>query len=237
LNTGLKNYWPIDNHVNDTVGGAHMFNGYNVQYVNDRFGNPNSAIRFTDGYYQIPTGIYFKGDFTISLWLKTNLFVPYSNILEFGNGANLETVSIKSNSYNLFQPQLTVSFSYYSSYVSSHINVLRGQWTHLAVTLSGTAGSVYINGMLVDQSNSMYIPRSKNRTSNFVGKDSSNYYGNLWSDLDDLRIYNRALSQTDIFDLLYFSSAFNYNNSISNTTDKPLQNNQTSDFKYLFLIN
>ena len=216
MNTGLKNYWPIDNHVNDTVGGAHMFNGYNVQYVNNRFGNPNSAIRFTDGYYQLPSGFYFRGDFTISLWLKTNLFVSYSNILEIGNGEHY--VSIKSNSYSQFQPQLTVSSSYYSSYVTSATNLLRGQWTHLAVTLSGTTGSVYSNGMLVAESNFIYIPRYINRTSNFIGKDTSNYYGNIWSDLDDLRIYDRALSQTEIYDLMYYTSISAYVPAISTTT-------------------
>ena len=167
LNTGLKNYWPIDNHVNDTVGGAHMYNGYNVKFVNDRFGNPNSAIRFSNGFYQVPPGFYFRGDFTISVWIKINVFVPYSTILEFAS----EVVSLKTTSSSSpFQPSLTTSFSY----VTSPYYLLRGQWTHLVVSLSGTTGSVYLNGVLSAQSNGMNIPRNINRTTNFIGKDSSN---------------------------------------------------------------
>jgi hypothetical protein len=199
-----------------------MYNGYNVGFVKDRFGNPNSAIRFIDGYYQVPTGVYFKGDFTISLWLKTNLFVSYSNILEFTNGQYL--VSINSNSYDRFIPQLKISFYYSDSYVySSQFDILKGQWTHLVTTLSGTTGSFYINGMLVGQSFNMFIPRNVNRTSNFIGKNSWNYYGNLWADLDDLRIYDRALSQTEIYDLLSSpSTSYVFNTSTTTTTtNKP----------------
>ena len=224
LNTGLKNYWPIDNHVNDTVGGAHMYNGYNVDFVNDRFGNPNSAIRFSNGFYQVPPGFYFKGDFTISVWIKINVFVPYSTILEFAS----EVVSLKTTSSSSpFQPSLTTSFSY----VTSPYYLLRGQWTHLVVSLSGTTGSVYLNGVLSAQSNGMNIPRNINRTTNFIGKDSSNYYGNMWSDLDDLRIYDRALSQTEIYDLLSSpSTSYVFNTSTNRpvpTTTKPPISSQT----------
>ena len=144
-----------------------MYNGYNVQYVADRFGNPNSAIRFSDGYYQIPSGFYFKGDFTISVWLKVNVFVPYSTILEFINAPYFDYVSIKSNYYSIFHPQLTIGYSYSNNYITSPISLLRGKWTHLVVTLSGTTGSIYLNGMLASQSNYMYIPRNINRTTNF----------------------------------------------------------------------
>ena len=208
-----------------------MYNGYNFQYVNDRFGNSNSAIRFTDGYYQIPPGVYFKGDFTISIWLKINVFLPYSTIIEFFNAPNLDSVTIQSANSQL-QPQLFISYSYSYNSITSPIIFLRGQWTHLVVSLSGTTGSVYLNGMLAAQSNYMSIPRNIKRTSNSIGKDSSSYYDNLWSDLDDLRIYDRALSQTEIYDLLYCSSVTNSTNYIFNATTKPSIINQTSNFKY-----
>ena len=234
LNNGLINYWPIENHVNDTVGGANMYNGVNVEFVKDRFGNPNSAIRFSDGYYQVPSGVYFKGDFTISLWLKINLLVPNSRILAFSRD-NYDYVLLILYQYSSnypFKPQLTIGSSY-SSNIIAPFDLLRGQWMHLIFTLSGTTGSFYINGLLVDQSNVMFIPRNNSRTSNFIGKDGYySDYGNFWSDLDDLRIYDRALSQTEIYDLLCCSSVFNSTNSISNSTNKPSVTNQTSNFKY-----
>jgi hypothetical protein len=212
-----------------------MYNGYNVEFVKDRFGNPNSAIRFSDGYYQLPSSFYFKGDFTISLWLKINVLVPNSRILAFSRDNYNDAVSLilyqYSSNYPL-KPQLTIGSSGYSSNLIPPFDLVRGQWMHLVCTLSGTTGSFYINGMLVDQSNDMYIPRNNSRTSNFIGKDGYYSYGNLWSDLDDLRIYDRALSQTEIYDLLSCSSAFNSTSSISNTTNKPSVTNQTSNFKY-----
>jgi hypothetical protein len=210
-----------------------MINGYNVKFVEDRFGKPNSAIRFSDGFYQVPSGFYFKSDFTISVWLKVNVFVPYSTILEFASEQNIDYVSLKTNNYNTnkLQPILTIGFSYSNSYVTSPYYLPRGQWTHLVVTLSGTTGSVYLNGILSAQINDMYIPKNINRTSNFIGKDTSNYYGNLWSDLDDLRIYDRALSQSEIYDLLSSpSTSYVFNTSTNRpvtTTSKPPISSQT----------
>ena len=205
-----------------------MYNGLNVEFVKDRFGNPNSAIRFSGGYYQIPTGVYFKGDFTISLWLKKNLFLRSNYpILIFASG-RYDFVSIRTAYTNLHTeiPLLSIS----SSNVGSQLNIFKLKWMHLVFTLSGTTGSFYINGMLLGQSFDMFIPRNVNRTSNYIGKATSNY-GNLWSDLDDLRIYDRALSQSEIYDLLSSpSTSYVFNTSTNRpvpTTTKPPISSQT----------
>ena len=42
----------MDNHVNDSIGGAHLFNGKNVDFVEDRFGRAKSVtatIKFHQG--------------------------------------------------------------------------------------------------------------------------------------------------------------------------------------------
>ena len=235
----LVNYWPIDNHVNDTINGANMYNGYNVEFVKDRFGKANSAVRFTDGYYQVPPGIYFKGDFTISVWLKLNVYVANSRVLDFGNGPYFDNVLLTTINDNTLS-YLYTSFSYVSgSFLYSSLPLIKGQWLHLAATLRGTTGSVYINGVLVAQSNSMFTPKSINRTSNYVGKNNWDGYGNLWGDLDDLRIYDKALSQSEVYDLLYcssdlnaFNATSNSTNSISTSTNKPSITNETTSFKY-----
>ena len=224
--------------MNDTVGGANMYNGYNVEFVKDRFGNPNSAIKFSDGYYQVPPDIYFKGDFSVSVWLKLNFYVAHSRIIDFGNGANVESVVLVTTNDNN-SPYLYTSFSYRGSYSFTNLPLIRGQWMHLTTTLSGTTASVYVNGILVGQTNGIYIPRNINRTSNYIGKDNWDFYGNLWAELDDLRIYDKALCQSEIYDLLYsssdsnaFNTTSNSTDSISTTTSKPSITNQSTSFKY-----
>lgn len=207
-----------------------MYNGFNVEFVKDRFGRPNSAIRFSDGYYQIPPGIYFKGDFTIAVWLKLNVYSTNTILLDFGNGLNTERVLLRAT-YNeqSILSSLFITFADVGSFFYSSLDSPRGQWVFLVATLSGTTGSLYLNGILAGQANNMNIPRNIYRKSNFIGKDNWDNVGYLWSDLDDFRIYEKALCQSEIYDLMYYTSDSNKTNvrptttsPISTTTNKPL---------------
>jgi hypothetical protein len=43
----------------------------NITYSMDRFNNSNEALAFPgDGYYNLPTGVYIGGDFTLIVWVK-----------------------------------------------------------------------------------------------------------------------------------------------------------------------
>ncbi len=64
----LTNYWPMSN-LSDVVGGANLFGGSSYSFVSDRFNSSNSAIFFNQGYLQVPTGVYFSGDFTFTAWI------------------------------------------------------------------------------------------------------------------------------------------------------------------------
>ena len=193
----------MDNNVYDTTGGAHLYNGSNVQFVKDRFGKANSAIRFTDGYYQVPPGVYFKGDFTISVWIKAiGIVNTGGTIIDFGNGVSSDNVRFIASYQNEYKPVFYVNINNYESGVEPSLTLVLGQWTHLVFTLSGSTGALYMNGLLIGQGSDLFTPRNINRTLNYIGKDNWNSFldgnGNLWADLDDLRFYNRAMSQAEI---------------------------------------
>ena len=189
----------MDNQLTDIVGGANMYNGYNVDFVKDRFGNANSAIRFTDGYYQVPPGVYFNGDFTVSVWIKPiNGFNTWERIIDFGNGAPSDNIQFISSYSDSGKPVFNLYVMNHESHIDPNLPLIIGQWTHLVFTLSETTGSLYMNGLLISQNNIMYVPRNINRTSNYVGKSNLNGHGNLWADLDDLRFYNRSMTQAEV---------------------------------------
>ena len=208
MSFGLINYWPMDNNATDKIGNANMYNGYNVQFVDDRFGKPNSAIRFSDGYYQVPSGVYFNGDYTIAVWVKINVQIPSSRIIDFNNGCYMDNTILATSNMGNSQPYLQQFISTFESKLASNLALITGQWTHLVVTLNEMTGSIYINGLLTSQVFNIYTPKYVNRTSNFIGKSCSADDGNLQADLDDLRIYNRALSQSEIYDLIRLTSGY-----------------------------
>jgi hypothetical protein len=87
--------------------------------------------------------------------------------------------------------------------IDSSVNTPVGTWFHVAVTLTGNTGRLYLNGVEVGSNTAMTL-----RPSN-LGTTTQNYLGDsqfvadpyLNGSLDDLRIYRRALSVTEISDL------------------------------------
>ena len=73
------------------------------------------------------------------------------------------------------------------------------QWSHVAVTLSGNTGTLYINGQPAGTNTNMTLRPSSlgNTTQNWIGRSQ---YGDptLNGIVDDFQIYNRALSAEEV---------------------------------------
>src|SRR5262249_48930488 len=77
-----------------------------------------------------------------------------------------------------------------------------GVWHHVAVTLNGTTGALYVDGAQVAQNTNMTLnPSSLGATTqDYIGK--SQYSDpNLNGAIDQFQIYNRALSASEILSL------------------------------------
>jgi hypothetical protein len=72
-------------------------------------------------------------------------------------------------------------------------------WHHLAVTLSGSTGVLYVDGVPANTNLSMTLKPSSlgSTTQNYIGK-SQWADPNLTGSVDDFRIYSRALNATEV---------------------------------------
>ena len=224
----MINYWPIENNVNDVIDGANMIGptpAGSATLTADRFGNVNSAIHFNNSYYTVPSGIYFYGDFTLAVWLKIYRLSAYQVLLDFGNTAQTNNVWISPIDSNqrhtliqMYDPSQYDStyFCSCSSYLGTTAVTLNA-WFLLVLTLSGTTANLYLNGTLTNTFTGFFVPTNTIRNVNYIGVDS---FGSakLITDLDDLRIYNRTLNQTEINTLLTMTSSQTTTTSTSNST-------------------
>jgi hypothetical protein len=73
-----------------------------------------------------------------------------------------------------------------------------GQWYHLAVVYKNTTATMYVNGALAGSATD--FPQSSsidnNRVFNYFGQDMGGQFIN--AQLDEIRFYNRALTQTQV---------------------------------------
>jgi len=66
--------------MTDVIGGNNLYGGTSYSFVADRFNNSNSAIFFNNGYLQVPSGVYFYGDFTFITWIYLQSYASCSSI-------------------------------------------------------------------------------------------------------------------------------------------------------------
>jgi len=145
---------------------------------------------------QVPSGVYFSGDFTITAWIYLLAYQSFSRIIDFGNGAASD---------NVVFAMMSSSSSMYAliNNATSHILITTpsliqlNTWYHIAFVFKGTVGYIYVNGNLAT-SGTQYVPRNVSRSSNYIGKSNWINNQNANATYDDLRIYAEALSATQI---------------------------------------
>jgi hypothetical protein len=203
----LTHHWPFGNGtMRDAIGTADMIQGNLTSFVADRFGNVNSALALNGGWTLVPPGIYFDTpEFTIAVWVYPQQIESYSRIIDFGNGILLDNKVLSLSSGNSLEPFFAIlSGSNYIFQTKSTKQITPNQWQFLTATNNGTIAIIYLNGTLVAESNTQNYTRPFNlsRSSCYIGKSNWAHDGYSHSYLDDLRFYNKSLTQEEINELM-----------------------------------
>jgi hypothetical protein len=175
-----------------------MSGGYGHEYAFDRYGVANSSIYLNNGCYNLPDGVYFNGDFSFSVWVK--MLRDSGTILDCGNEQYDDNVILRASDGNS-KPNLLIYRLSSSSSSKSSTALDTNKWTNLVFTLNGTISKIYINSTLIATDLNMNIPRNLTRTNNYIGKSNWGGYSGLKGYLDDIRIYNRAFSESEVSQL------------------------------------
>jgi hypothetical protein len=204
---GLVGYWPFNGNANDESGNGNNGNRNQVIEGTDRYGNPNSSFYF-DGLtsYIYGTGVNLpQGDSprTVSLWVKTtggffaNTGGYTGAIFDYGTLENNKRFSVL-----LVDNDLTNYFSSYNNDFNPNTSVVSNFWTNIIWVFSSTNLKLYLNGVL---SNDTTIFNINTTGQNFViGNtipNSNGIYEYYKGAIDDIGIWNRALTQQEITNL------------------------------------
>ena len=206
-NYALINYWPINNNMDDYVGKAHMNFLTNNEFCADRLNNPYSALNFMNGYNEIPPGVYINGDFTFTAWINYSEFFRWIIIMQLTNEQLKNTINIYAQSHHLRCPGASFSGEQTNTELICTENLSTDHWYHIAITLCGRIGRIYVDGILKNESKNTARPENVVRYNNFIGRDNLIQGWNerhLNGKLDEIRIYNRCLSQNEIMNLMQF---------------------------------
>lgn len=207
LNNGLVAYYPFGGNATDQSGNGNHGTIYGASLCADRFGRSNSAYSFNgiNNYIALPASSALNPpQFTASAWVNLSQYYPRNGqqgalILSAYNG-NL-------GGYFLFvdsdgKPDLRLHSSNYSADAHSDTAIATSTWNHVVGTYDGDTWKIFVNGQLHGSQTLNISFNYWSGVSPTIGS-ASWYSGDYLSGaVDDVRIYNRALSASEVI-LLY----------------------------------
>jgi hypothetical protein len=223
--TGLVGWWPFNGNANDESGNGNNGTVYGANLTTDRLGATNKAFLFNNNYIIIPyNSIFDFNDFTISLWLSTSqtsvgVAIKQNNYLNATN----ERFSVALNSPSSAKVEFAVKYNIPSCNAglgwqsnSKTQPIFNNQFHHIVGTVNGNTTKLYIDGLLVNTLVTPYI-----QSSACYGGDIQ--FGREWSSfplyfigkLDDIGIWNRALTDCEIKKLYNSGSGLTLSTSSS----------------------
>jgi hypothetical protein len=163
----------------------------------------NNAVHLdgtANGYVSLPAGLISAlNDFTISTWVKVDANATWARVFDFGSGTGTYMFLAPASGGASVRYAITTSGGGGEQQLNRAGNLSTGVWHHLAVTLSGSTGVLYVDGVPANTNLSMTLKPSSlgSTTQNYIGK-SQWPDPNLTGSVDDFRIYSRALNATEV---------------------------------------
>ncbi len=211
--SGLVEYWTMDQTASPCTN---SISSNNATWTNDptsTTGKYGNAINYdgSNDYLATSLSLNLGQPFTWSAWVNinssssVNRFFGQGNVGSGGTGFAVAAAN-STNKIRVYYPN--------NSYQDSADSITTGSWYHIAITRAenGTNNiKVYINGVYSALSNETASPSD---TSSYfeVGRliSSTAQYSGTNKKIDEVRIYNRALSAGEVYNLYKHDPTSNY---------------------------
>jgi predicted nucleic acid-binding Zn-ribbon protein len=208
ITTGLVAYYPFSGNAGDSSGNGNHGTVNGATLTTDRFGNNNKAYSFdgVSNYIRClqpgPTG---NPTISVSFWIKSGQS-NYGQIIGYGSdGQNGKDFRI------YMSPDCgmgNISFDTYGNVNSFTDNHSIDNWDNYVVIYDGTLGSnvtsskIYKNGILLTN-NCRVTNKTITNIESIIPITFGKYQGTVQNGyfngkLDDIRVYNRVLTQSEI---------------------------------------
>jgi len=199
---GLEIYYPFTGNCHDESGNGHNAVASGPLLTTDRFGNDNCAFWFdgSDDYMECGTDpIDINTDVSFMVWILQEESALYHYVLTSGGQANDGGISLEIYSSEVMVHRVTQSMSYHNL-IGDNVMVENGQWTFIACVFDSTdeVFSLYFNGEPVMDFDGEPGSYANNYQDLFIGRINFANNQNFSGKIDDIRIYNRALTAADI---------------------------------------
>jgi hypothetical protein len=236
--------WEFENNVNDSIGGLNGTTRGNPTYA---AGQSGQALNLDgDDYVDLgnPAELDFGTvDWSICAWVKTSMTgtgdenkgVIYAKGGDRDGGIRY-SLNVNENQAVQGSIDLVTDDNVNKREAISSVSVSDGQWHHIVGQRVGDTINVYIDGILDGTANlpADYDLSGTSQHNAYIGVVTDNSTGApekyLVGSVDDVRIYNYALSQSEILDIMGVDELYFPLTSPANIYDEePVNSKQVND--------
>ncbi len=159
------------------------------------------ALCGNNEYVSLPSGI-MQGvtDFTISAWVNPSADTAWSRVFDFGTGTSDYMFLTLNAGGGPIRFAITTSGAGGEQQINGTGELPLNTWSQVAVTLSGSTGTLYVNGTAVGSNSNMTLNPAAlgNTTQDWIGRSQYPADPYLDGEIDDFQIYHSALSASQI---------------------------------------
>jgi hypothetical protein len=205
---GLVGWWPFNGNANDESGNGNNGTVNGATLTTDRFGNAGKAYSFdgVDDYIQTNLiGPTTNSSRSINYWMKSSSNQQYMTVIGYGDNLNYKDFHIWHNwgcdgiNINISNAALTYT-----------TGLLNDNWNNFVIVFDNSLGDsitkikLYENGILLSNTCSTFgsgVINTGNTYPITIGKYHASNLHYFYGLIDDIGVWNRALTDQEISDL------------------------------------
>ena len=214
-------YWRLNENNFETVA-ADLVGGHNAAYeglITQGVAGPTN-VAFDAGN----TGYFFDGlmpsdlscgsiavmdgyiDFSVTLWVRTTnttasmLIAQRDSTAPGYNGAyRLDMLANGNLSFNIYSQIAGVGGNQFAGGLATTATPVNdGNWHHVVAIRQGTNGFIYVDGLLGASAAGEFVAFLDGQRSTYIGRNQRDNIDPLTGDLDEVALFNRALSPAEV---------------------------------------
>lgn len=193
VTAGLLEEFRFDNSYSNQNATGAFVNNATTSFVTDRFGNPNGALTIQgQGIIAgVPTTFPFGNQpRSVSIWVVSQTTTD-NQVFNYGNAATNQAYGFSVQSSSV------TNYGWGNDLVLNGYSIGANSWVHIVTTYDGTTAKIYYNGVLQASGSKTWntagtafrLGRQINASNGFLGH------------VDDLKIYNRAITDAEVTQL------------------------------------
>ncbi|MDP9000323.1 MAG: LamG domain-containing protein, partial [Myxococcota bacterium] len=155
-------------------------------------------------YVALPPGIMsVLKSFSVSAWVNARSSAPQMRVFDFGTGTTVYMFFTPFGATGPGRYAISTTGTSGHEIIQAPAALPTGIWQHVVVTMTGATGTLYVGGAQVAQSTALTLTAASlgNTTRNWLGRSQFVADAYLDGQIDNFRIYNRALTASEVLQL------------------------------------